>query len=167
MRANYKIDELDSEIILQLIENARKPFTEIAKELLVSTGTVHQRVRKLEKAGVINSYAVSIDYHKFGYTLTVYVGVFVQTGYSAMRVIDRMEEIPEVTVADLAAGVYGIFCKLRCRDTLHAKDVLMQMQSVEGVKGTETMIMLEERLNDNKRLLRAIVESMRPGRESS
>lgn len=156
-----KIDQVDCEIILQLIDNARKPFTEIAKELLVSTGTVHQRVRKLEKAGVINGYSISVNYHKFGYTLTVYVGVFVQTGYSAMKVIDQLHAIPEITVADLASGTYSIFCKLRCRDTLHAKDILLKMQSVEGIKGTETMIMLEERLNDNKRLLRAIVNDMK------
>lgn len=156
-----KIDEVDCEIILQMIDNARKPFTEIAKEMLVSTGTVHQRVRKLEKSGVISGYSLSVNYTKFGYTLTVYVGVFVQTGYSAVKVIDRLHNIPEVTVADLAAGTYSIFCKLRCRDTLHAKDVLMDMQSVEGVKGTETMIMLEERLNDNKRLLRSIISNMK------
>jgi Lrp/AsnC family transcriptional regulator for asnA, asnC and gidA len=102
-----------------------------------------------------------VNYHKFGYTLTVYVGVFVQTGYSAMQVIDRLHSIPEVTVADLASGVYSVFCKLRCKDTLHAKDVLLKMQSIEGIKGTETMIMLEERLNDNKRLLRAIVAEMK------
>jgi Lrp/AsnC family transcriptional regulator for asnA, asnC and gidA len=156
-----KIDKVDCEIILQLIDNARKPFTEIAKDLLVSTGTVHQRVKKLERAGVINGYSLSINYQKFGYSLTVYVGVFVQTGYSALKVVDKLHAIPEVTVADLAAGVYSLFCKLRCRDTLHAKDVIFAMQAVEGVKGTETMIMLEERLNDNKRLLRSIIKSMR------
>lgn len=159
--SKIKIDEVDCEIILRLIDNARKPFTEIAKELLVSTGTVHQRVKKLERAGVINGYSLSINYHKFGYTLTVYVGVFVQTGYSAMRVIDLLNAVPEVTVADLASGTYSIFCKLRCKDTLHAKDVLMKMQSIEGIKGTETMIMLEERLNDNKRLLRSIIHAMK------
>lgn len=153
-----KIDQIDSEILLHLIDNARKPFTEIAKELLVSTGTVHQRVRKLEKAGIINGYSLSINYHKFGYTLTVYVGVFVMTGHSAVEVIDRLNKVPEVTVADLAAGTYSVFCKLRCKDTLHAKDVLFAIQEIKGVKGTETMIMLEEVLNDNKRLLRDIIE---------
>jgi len=161
-----KIDHIDSEIILKLIDNARKPFTEIAKELIVSTGTVHQRVKKLENKGIINGYSISINYHKFGYTLTVYAGIFVSTGYSAMKIIDELNAIPEVTVADLAAGTYSIFCKLRCKDTLHAKDVLFKMQDIEGVKGTETMIMLEERLNDNKRLLRSIIgdmkEEMRP-----
>jgi Lrp/AsnC family transcriptional regulator for asnA, asnC and gidA len=162
-----KIDHVDCEIILKLIDNARKPFTEIAKELIVSTGTVHQRVKKLEKMGIINGYSLSINYHKFGYTLTVYVGIFIQTGYSAMNIIDELNKIPEVTVADLAAGTYSIFCKLRCRDTLHAKDVLFQMQAVEGVKGTETMIMLEERLNDNKRLLRSIISEMKENMLSS
>lgn len=156
-----RLDDLDCAIILQLIENSRKPFTEIAKELLVSTGTVHQRVRKLEKAGVINGYSLSINYDKFGYTLTVYVGIFVQTGHNAINVIKLLTAIPEVTVADLAAGTYGIFCKLRCKDTLHAKEVIFKIQDVEGVKGTETMIMLEECLNDNKRLLKQIIESIK------
>jgi len=156
-----RLDELDCEIILQLIENSRKPFTEIAKELLVSTGTVHQRVRKLEKAGVISGYSLSINYEKFGYTLTVYVGIFIQTGHNAINVIKQLTSIPEVTVADLAAGVYGIFCKLRCKDTLHAKEVIFKLQDVEGVKGTETMIMLEERLNDNKRLLKKIIQHIK------
>jgi Lrp/AsnC family transcriptional regulator for asnA, asnC and gidA len=156
-----KLDEVDCQILLHLIENARKPFTEIAQELLVSTGTVHQRVKKLERAGIINGYSLSVNYQKFGYTLTVYVGVFVQTGFNALDVIERLHHIPEITVADLAAGTYSVFCKLRCRDTLHAKDVLFRMQAVEGVKGTETMIMLEERLNDNKRLLRAIVDTLK------
>jgi len=156
-----RLDDLDCEIILQLIENSRKPFTEIAKELLVSTGTAHQRVRKLEKAGVISGYSLSINYEKFGYTLTVYVGIFVQTGHNAINVIKQLTSIPEVTVADLAAGTYGIFCKLRCKDTLHAKEVIFKIQDVEGVKGTETMIMLEERLNDNKRLLKQIIQQIK------
>ncbi len=156
-----KIDEVDCQILLQLIDNARKPFTEIAKELLVSTGTVHQRVKKLERAGVINGYSLSINYQKFGYSLTVYVGVFVQTGFNAMSVAEKLRGIAEVTVVDLAAGVYSLFCKLRCRDTIHAKDVIFAIQAISGVKGTETMIMLEERLNDNKRLLRSIINDMR------
>jgi Lrp/AsnC family transcriptional regulator for asnA, asnC and gidA len=153
-----QIDQLDSEIILKLIDNARKPFTEIAKELIVSTGTIHQRVKKLEQRGIINGYSLSVNYHLFGYTLTVYVGIFVNAGNSAVRVIEDLVQIPEVTVADLAAGTYSIFCKLRCKDTLHAKDVLFKIQDITGVKGTETMIMLEESLNDNKRLLRAIIK---------
>jgi len=161
-----KIDQVDSEIILKLIDNARKPFTEIAKELIVSTGTVHQRVKKLEQKGIINGYSISINYHQFGYTLTVYVGIFMETGHSAMKIIDDLTAIPEVTVADLAAGTYSIFCKLRCKDTRHAKDILFKMQEIDGIKGTETMIMLEESLNDNKRLLKSIIsekkEEMKP-----
>jgi len=157
-----KIDQVDSEIIFKLIDNARKPFTEVAKELLVSTGTVHQRVKKLERSGVISGYSLSINYRKFGYTLTVYVGVFVQTGHSAMKVIESLHAVPEITVADLAAGTYNIFCKLRCKDTLHAKDVLFRIQDLPGVKGTETMIMLEEQLNDNRRLLKSIIEDLKP-----
>ncbi len=156
-----RMDQVDCEIILQLIDNARKPFTEIASELLVSTGTVHQRVKKLEKAGIISGYSLSINYQRFGYTLTVYVGVHLEGGFSAMDVIGRLNSIPEITVADLASGAYSIFCKLRCKDTIHAKDVLFRILALKGVRSTETMIMLEEQLNDNKRLLRAIISDLK------
>ncbi len=156
---DLKIDDLDSQIILALNENARKPLTEIGKELLVSTATVHQRVKKLERAGIISGYSLSIDYKKFGYLLTVYVGIHVAAGHSALEVLDQLDGIPEVTVADLAAGTYSIFCKLRCRDTIHAKDTIFAIEDLSGVNATETMIMLEEHLNDNRRLLRKIIET--------
>ena len=42
-----KLDKLDKQILQYLVKDARKPFTEIAKDLLVSPGTIHVRVKKM------------------------------------------------------------------------------------------------------------------------
>jgi len=49
----FKLDELDHQILDMLIENTRVPFTDIAKQLVISAGTVHVRVKKMEEAGII------------------------------------------------------------------------------------------------------------------
>jgi Lrp/AsnC family transcriptional regulator for asnA, asnC and gidA len=57
-----KIDKLDKQILEYLVKDARKPFTEIAKDLLVSPGTIHVRVKKMESLGIIMSTSISVDY---------------------------------------------------------------------------------------------------------
>lgn len=156
-----KIDHLDSQILHYLIDNARRPLTEIAKELLVSTATVHQRVRKLEKSGIIKGYSLNVDYRMMGYDLTVYVGIYIDNIFDSQRILGELEKLPEITVAHLASGKYSVFCKVRCKDTNHAKDILFRMQSIQGIKGTETMVMFEENINNNRRLLKEIIENSR------
>ena len=51
--AKLKLDEIDHQILDLLIDNTRTAFTDIAKKLLISAGTVHVRVKKMEDAGII------------------------------------------------------------------------------------------------------------------
>ena len=64
MAARFKLDEIDHKILDMLIENTRMPFTDIAKALEVSAGTVHIRVRKMEESGIIKSSTLTVDYDK-------------------------------------------------------------------------------------------------------
>ncbi len=66
--SKFKLDEIDHQILDILIENARTPFTDIAKKLLVSAGTIHVRVKKMEEEGVIKGSTLTVDYDKMGYT---------------------------------------------------------------------------------------------------
>lgn len=163
MSSGASLDKLDGAIINKLLDNARKPLTEVGKELGVSTATVHQRVKKLEKEGVIKSYSLTVDYGLLGFHLTVYVGIFIDNIVESQRIIKEIENIPEFTVAHLASGRFSVFGKMRCRNTEHAKDVLFRLQSIKGIKGTETMVMFEENLNSNRNLLHSIFEDLARG----
>ena len=63
-----KLDEIDHQILDMLIDNTRTPFTDIAKKLLISAGTVHVRVKKMEEAGIIKGSSLTLDYVQLGYS---------------------------------------------------------------------------------------------------
>ena len=154
--SKFKLDELDHQILEALIENARTPFTDIAKNLLVSAGTIHVRVKKMEEEGVIKGSTLSVDYNKMGYTFIAYVGLFLENSSDTQQVIEEVRKIPEVTVAHLTTGKFSIFCKIRAKDTMHAKDIIFRLDKIPGIKRTETSISLEEVINDKKRLMHQI-----------
>ena len=154
--AKFKLDEIDHQILDMLIDNTRTPFTDIAKKLLISAGTVHVRVKKMEDAGIITGSSLMVDYEKLGYSFIAYVGVFLQNTSQTQFVLERINEIPFVTVAHITTGKFNIFCKIRAKDTQHAKEVIFMIDDIDGVYRTETMISLEESINDKKRLMSSI-----------
>jgi len=156
--AKFKLDEVDHQILDMLIENARTPFTDIAKKLLVSAGTIHVRVKKMEEEGVIKGSTLTVDYDKMNYSFIAYVGLFLENSSFTKKIISELNKIPEVTVAHLTTGKFTIFCKIRAKDTKHAKNVIFAIDDIQGVIRTETSISLEEIINDKKRLMHAIFD---------
>lgn len=154
--AKFKLDEIDHQILDILIENARTPFTDIAKKLLVSAGTIHVRVKKMEEEGVIKGSTLTVDYDKMDYTFIAYVGILLENSSLTERTIGELRKIPEVTVAHLTTGKFTVFCKVRAKNTKHAKDVIFKIDNISGVQRTETSISLEEVINDKKRLMHKI-----------
>jgi Lrp/AsnC family transcriptional regulator, regulator for asnA, asnC and gidA len=154
--AKFKLDETDHQILDMLIENTRTPFTDIAKKLQISAGTVHVRVKKMEEAEIVIGSSLTLDYKKLGYSFIAYVGVFLLTTSQTQFVLERINDIPYVTVAHVTTGKFNIFCKIRAKDTGHAKDIIYRIDDIEGVTRTETMISLEESINDKKRLMHSI-----------
>jgi len=158
--AKLRLDEIDHQILDMLIDNTRIPFTDIAKKLLISAGTVHVRVKKMEEGGIIRGSSLTLDYKKLGYSFIAYVGVFLQNTSTTKFVLERINEIPFVTVAHITTGKFNIFCKIRAKDTTHAKDIIFKLDDIEGVYRTETMISLEESINDKKRLMHRIFNEL-------
>jgi Lrp/AsnC family transcriptional regulator for asnA, asnC and gidA len=158
--AKFKLDEVDHQILDMLIENTRTPFTDIAKKLLISAGTVHVRVKKMEEAGIIEGSSLTLDYQKLGYSFIAYVGIYLQNTSQTKFVLERINEIPFVTVAHITTGKFNIFCKLRAKDTNHAKEIIFKLDDIDGVYRTETMISLEESINDKKRLMHSIFQDL-------
>ncbi|MDI9623514.1 MAG: Lrp/AsnC family transcriptional regulator [Methanothermobacter sp.] len=75
-----KIDDIDKEILHLLNKDGRMSYREISRKLGVSVGTVHNRVEKLMKNGVIKKFVPLIDHSKLGYKLTAIIGVRVKGG---------------------------------------------------------------------------------------
>ena len=154
--SKFKLDEIDHQILEMLIENTRVPFTDIAKKLLISAGTVHVRVKKMEDHGLIKGSSLILDYDKLGYTFIAYVGLYVRDTSNIKFIIERIKQIPNVTVAHITTGKFNVFCKIRAKGTTNAKNIIFKLDEIEGVYRTESMISLEESINDKKRLMHSI-----------
>ena len=153
MPKEIKIDEVDVKILETLMKDAKKPYTEVAKKVYVSGGTVHVRMRKLEEAGIVEGTTLQVNYSKLGFDVTAFIGVFLEKSEMYDKVIEELKKIDEITSMHYTTGNYSIFCRLHCRDTKHLKDVLHdKIQKVNGIERTDTMISLEESLNRNIKL---------------
>lgn len=158
--SKVKLDEIDHQILDILIDNTRIPFTDISKRLLISAGTVHVRVKKMEDAGIIKGSSLTLDYVKLGYSFIAYVGIFLEKTSYTNAVLDALEKIPFVTVGHITTGKFNLFCKVRARNTLNAKEIIFMIDDIEGVARTETMISMEESINDKKRLMHRIFNDL-------
>ena len=156
----FKLDATDQSILDMLIENTRTPFTDIAKKHGISAGTVHVRVKKMDEAGIITGSSLRLDYNKLGYSFIAYVGIYLLKTSQTQFVLERINEIPYVTVAHVTTGKFNIFCKIRAKNTTHAKEIIYKLDDIEGVTRTETMISLEESINDKKRLMHSIFRAL-------
>lgn len=143
-----ELDGIDKMILNAFMENANIPVSQLAKELAISNTAVHQRIKKLEVSGLINSTKTIINPSVLGYSTMSFVGVFMDKSSSYKNVIYALEQIPEVVEAHFTTGNYGIFLKILCKDNMNLMNVLnKKIQQIDGVTRTETIISLEQTIN--------------------
>jgi Lrp/AsnC family transcriptional regulator, regulator for asnA, asnC and gidA len=148
MAENLKIDNVDLKILEILMQDAKKPYTEVAKKAFVSGGTVHVRMSKMEEAGIVEKTTLKVNYAKLGYDITAFIGIFLQKSALYEQVMTALKTIPEVVSIHYTTGNYSMFVKIHCKDTNHLKLALHdKIQQIEGIERTETMISLEESLD--------------------
>lgn len=148
MDSNYQIDNTDRRILGILMEDAKTPYTEIAKTLIVSPGTIHVRMKKMEDAGIVKKSRLHVNFEILGYDMTSFLGIYLEKGSNYKEVIQQLNEVPEIVEAHYTTGVYSIFAKIRCKNTKHMRQVLNEeIQSVTGIQRTETIISLEQSID--------------------
>jgi Lrp/AsnC family transcriptional regulator for asnA, asnC and gidA len=148
MAVNYEIDNTDIQILNMLMENAFTPYTEIGKKLFISAGTVHVRMNKMEKLGIVRNPQLQIDLTKLGMDITAFIGVYLIRSDSYDIVVRELKKIDAVISCNYTTGNYSLFLKIVCRDTQHLREILHdKIQKIEGISRTETLISLEESFN--------------------
>jgi len=143
-----KIDGIDKKILRYLMQDARQPILEIARNIGISGAAIHQRLRKLEKAGLIAGSKFIINPKVLGYTTMAYIGIFLDKAMSNPTAVKALEKIPEVLECHYTTGNWSILIKVLCRDNEHLMYVLNKnIQQIEGVSRTETFISLDQQID--------------------
>lgn len=142
---DLRIDGKDKRILEMLRRNARTPFLEMARELGVSGATVHERVRNLEKVGVIRGFSADIDYKRLGYGVTAVVSVVLEhPDLDLGRLREGISSIPEITEAHNLTGDADLLLTVRTRDMDGLRDLLTgRVQNLPGVRRMSTALVLD------------------------
>ena len=142
---NKQLDDIDLKILSILMKDAKTPFTDIAKQLFVSSGTVHVRMKKMEDLGIIKGFSLQLNYHKLGYDITAFLGIYLNKSSQYDIVAKQLTASPEIVDLHYTTGNYSMFVKLICKDTEHLRKILMdKIQKIEDITRTETFISLQE-----------------------
>lgn len=139
-----QIDQLDQHILRSLIQDARTPYAEMAKNFGVSAGTIHVRVEKMRQAGIIEGTQIRINERKLGYDVCCFIGIILKSAKDYETVIQKLQAFPEVVEAYYTTGNYSIFTKVMTHTIEELHQVLAgKIQSIDEIQSTETLISMQ------------------------
>lgn len=150
MKLNHlqiEIDGIDKQILRDLMEDARKPILQIAHKIGISGAAIHQRLRKLEQAGVISESRLVVNTKVLGYSTMAFVGIYLDKASRNPEAVKELKKIPEVLECHYTTGNWSILIKILCRDNEHLMQLLnKKIQAIDGVSRTETFISLDQQI---------------------
>ena len=134
------LDDLDKNILELINEDARTSYRQISRELDISVGTVHNRVDKMIKTGLIKKFAPIMDNKLLGYALTVIIGVRVNGG----KLKNSFNETLEKNILAIydVTGEYDVFLIAKFKDTDELDKFVKKLLKDPDVERTYTQTVL-------------------------
>lgn len=144
---NFEIDNLDRQIVSLLLAEGRTSYSDIAKQLGVSDGTIHVRMNKLKQAGAVRGTRLEIDPEQFGFGVSAFLGVNLEKAKDRPRVTEKLKAIPEVTEIFFTTGDFNLFIRVFVSSIERLYSLLADtIQEIDGVHSTDTTIVLNTAL---------------------
>ena len=145
------MDEKDEKILKLLKENSKLTTHQISKKTLMPITTVHYRIKKLEKEGIIEGYTIRLNNKKIGKAITAYVQIIVdykllkEKKMSQHDLAKKLKHHEFVEEAAMITGGTDIIIKVRVKNIDKLDNfVTKYLRSIEGIEKTQTMVVLSE-----------------------
>jgi len=139
------VDQLDRKIIAELRQNGRATYAELGRTVGLSASSVHERVGKLETAGVITGYHAMVDPSTVGLGVTALVGIQPTDTAADDDVADALAELDEVESCYAVAGNEAFVVKVRVSTVDELELALGRLRRIPGVARTQTTVVLSTR----------------------
>jgi Lrp/AsnC family leucine-responsive transcriptional regulator len=135
------MDDRDRAILEVLQEDARATYADIGAHVGLSPSSVHDRVRKLERQGVIHGYGARVEPSAVGLDVTALVSVMPLDPTQPDDLPDRVIEFPEVEDCYSVAGHENYILKVRTRTTGDLEDLLRRVREKAEVQTRTTVVL--------------------------
>jgi len=141
------LDDIDKQILQILMQDANTSYVEIAKQVHVSAGTVHVRMKNLKRSGVVEGAELKVNYNLLGFKIVAFLSVYLERSSMYTEVLLKLQKIPAVVNVHYTTGPCSMFAKIVCKDSEDLHDILHhQIQEIKGIQRTESFISLSESL---------------------
>ncbi|MEZ5092628.1 Lrp/AsnC family transcriptional regulator [Nocardioides sp.] len=135
------MEETDRKILTLLAADGRMSFTDLGKATGLSTSAVHQRVKRLEKRGLIKGYGATIDHDQIGLPLTAFVSITPIDPSEPDDYPQRLADIVEIESCWSVAGEESYILKVRVATPASLEDLLARIRSVANVSTRTTIVL--------------------------
>ena len=145
------LDKKDIEIINILEKDASLTTQNISRITRIPITTIHNRIKKLKKEGVIKNFTINLDYDKYGKPISAYILITITYHIEhtkktdQLQIAKKLKAFDEVTSSSIVTGTTDIITKVRVSsiDELNTF-IIHKLRNVEGIDKTQTMIVLKE-----------------------
>ena len=144
MSADYDVsmlDERDKAILAALQRNGRATLADVGQAVGMAPSSVHERIRKLEQAGVIKGYRAEVDTEALGLFVTALVAATPLDPSQPDDLPERVRGFPEVEDCFSVAGEANYILKVRVRTTTHLEELIRRLRERGGVQTRTTIVL--------------------------
>jgi Lrp/AsnC family transcriptional regulator, leucine-responsive regulatory protein len=135
------VEEINRMIVTLLSRDGRMSFTELARQTGLSVSAAQQRVRRLERRGVISGYAAVVDPDQAGLPLTAFVSIKPFDPAAPDDAPARLAHLPAIEACHSVAGEESYILKLRVASPAALEDLLQQIRAAASVSTRTTIVL--------------------------
>lgn len=135
------MEETDRRIVALLAADGRMSLADVARETGLSTSALHQRVRRLERSGVITGYRAELDGRAIGLPLTAFVSLTPIDPAAPDDVPERLAGIAEIESCWSVAGAEAYVLKVRVAEPTDLEALLARIRAAGGVSTRTTVVL--------------------------
>lgn len=144
MYGEVTMDSVDRTVVELLQQDASIAQAEIARRVGLSLAATNERIRKLEKSGLVKGYVALVDDEKVGLDVTAFVEVFIEHPKEERGFLDLVLSLHEVMECHYVTGEFSCLLKVRVKDRHALRElVLDRINALPGVRQTRTVIVLK------------------------
>jgi DNA-binding Lrp family transcriptional regulator len=143
------LDDIDTVLLLALQNEGRMRLEDLARRVGLAPSSVHDRLRRLLRDGVIRRWTIAIAPEALGLSVLAFVGV--RASKSCAELAAPLSNIYEIEELHSVAGPFSMLLKLRAPSTERLLEVIERIKSVPGVEETETTMALKSYLERGPR----------------
>jgi DNA-binding Lrp family transcriptional regulator len=142
---NSGFDNLDYAILEELQINGRVSVADLARKIHLSQPAVHNRIKRLEKSGVIRQYVALLDREVLGLDLLCFIQISVSAGEQIHPLLTKIKTLPEVLECYRLAGEFDVLVKVAVTNTRHLDGLIEKhLAPLEGVGRIQTSLVINE-----------------------